>query len=125
MGLFGYARDLSCCWGMICCSAVGVEGRADGRVDVNVSVAPLRAHRLQEVRKHSRSATSRDPRREHLPLGWTPRLVGRTLPRQRPIRRQPPLRAPGKGGKWHGIALEEGALAAIRTKNISPCNTSA
>ena len=53
-----------------------------------------------------------------LPDRRAPRLLGRPVPRQRPIRRQTPLRhAPARAPSGSDFALEEAALAAIRTKD--------
>jgi hypothetical protein len=40
------------------------------------------------------------------------------VPRQRPIRRQTPLGEDRKGSKWPDWALEEAAMAAIRTNDV-------
>ena len=53
-----------------------------------------------------------------LPDRRAPRLLGRPVPRQRPVRRQAPLRArPARAPSGSDLALDEAALAAIRTKD--------
>jgi transposase len=42
--------------------------------------------------------------------------MGRTLPRQPPVRWQTEVGAPRKGSKWLTIALTEAALSATRTR---------
>ena len=61
----------------------------------------------------------RDRRRhERVPHRQGTRVVGRAVPRQRPIRRQAPLRPhPQRHRKWLDWALEEAALAATRTND--------
>ena len=81
---------------------------------------PLTAlHDPRRPTAHSRSDHRRDRHRhERVPDRRTPRVMGRAVPRQRPIRRQTPLREDPKGSKWLDWALEEAAIAAIRTKDI-------
>jgi transposase len=63
------------------------------------------------VNQRTRRGTDRRDRRGHerLPDPQAPRLMGRRVPRQRPVRPQTPLRQNPQGSKWLRATLTESA----------------